>query len=137
MPVTLTTAEIVSAATAVAASLNAANRSDDGRLQEARRVFEFIRQQYLREVAAGPNVTRTTATGADAAAFFTAREIEDGDVYQLTSTADTEDDAHAAAKGDDLEADDVFQRVDDDVVYVGRQDDVVGLTEALAYVVDQ
>lgn len=115
MAVTKTAAEITTAANTVAALIKARNSGDSGALSDAAAVFARVSDQLARETY---DVSIVTASGADAAAFFTAASISDGEVFKVTSTADTTDDALEGAKGAAPAAGDVFQRVGSAIVYV-------------------
>jgi hypothetical protein len=115
MAVTKTAAEIATAVATVSDVIKARNSGDAGALRDAAAVFARVVDQYTRETT----VDTVTASGADAAAFFTAASIADGDVFKVAGTQDTDDDALETAKGSPPAAGDVFQRVTTAVVYVG------------------
>jgi hypothetical protein len=115
MAVTKTAAEIATAVATVSAVIKARNSGDAGALRDAAAVFARVVDQYTRETT----FDTVTASGADAAAFFTAASIADGDVFKVAGTQDTDDDALETAKGSPPAAGDVFQRVSAAIVYVG------------------
>lgn len=135
MAITKTSAQILSAAqTLVAVAASPGNPGNlAGKLSDLRAVFENARSQYVRERAAIKDVT---ASGADAAAFFAAESISDGDAFRVSSTADTTDTVLADAKGSAVAANDVFNRVGAGVAFVGIAAnvpaDVTGLDAAIA-----
>ena len=127
MPVTATQSEIASAFSLLrSVALSAANSSnEDAELSAVREVAEKARKVYIAECAAAPTIT---ASGANAAALFTAASIADGDVFVVSNSADTTDDALETAKGSAPAAGNVFQRVGSAIEYVGAsRTDVAGL----------
>jgi hypothetical protein len=115
MAVTRTAALIVTAATAVAAVLKAYNVGDAGALSDASAVFARVQAIFNREIEGA--VTKT-ASGANAAALWTAASIVDGEVWKAAGTGDTTDTLLATAKGSAPAAGDIFQRVGSTVVFV-------------------
>jgi hypothetical protein len=126
MAVAKTSAEIATAAATVKAILNAREMSDAGRLSAAADLFARVAEAFKFAIYGKPT---KTASGANAAALWTAATIADGDVWVAAGTGDTTDTLLATAKGSAPAAGDVFQRVGSTVVYVcSSAERVSGLT---------
>lgn len=109
-------AALVTAATNVKSVLIARDMSDAGRLSQASTIFSRV-AETLRYVYA--TAATKTASGANAAALWTAASIADGDVWKAASTADTSDTVLATAKGSAVAAGDLFQRVGSAAAFIG------------------
>lgn len=113
--------DVLNAAQVLSDAINFGASNVAGRMSDARAAFSAIRADMVRVV---DTALRTTATGADLAAFFTARGIADGQVFVLQSTADTTDTAFAGEKGEAPANGDVFVRDGSVVLYRGTTADV-------------